>query len=123
MLYQYVNRAITTIENGEERLAQMQHLLRGRLAIGASDTVTKRFLLPVLQEFHRDFPALKIQIINGTSSMVLEALRGGTVDLAFATSPIDETEYDATPCLTTIISSSPRRTMAAISATPTACRS
>ena len=30
--------------------------------------------------------------------MVLEALRGGTVDLAFATSPIDETEYDATPC-------------------------
>ena len=98
MLYQYVNRAITTIENGEERLAQMQHLLRGRLAIGASDTVTKRFLLPVLQKFHRDFPALKIQIINGTSSMVLEALRGGTVDLAFATSPIDETEYDATPC-------------------------
>ena len=98
MLHQYVNRAITTIENGEERLAQMQHLLRGRPAIGASDTVTKRFLLPVLQEFHRDFPALKIQIVNGTSSMVLEALRGGTVDLAFATSPIDETEYDATPC-------------------------
>ncbi len=56
MLYQYVNRAITTIENGEERLAQMQHLLRGRLAIGASDTVTKRFLLPVLQEFHRTSP-------------------------------------------------------------------
>lgn len=98
MLYQYVSRAITTIENGEERLAQMQHLLRGRLAIGASDTVTKRFLLPVLQKFHRDFPALKIQIINGTSNMVLEALRGGSVDLAFATSPIDDTEYDATPC-------------------------
>lgn len=98
MLYQYVSRAISTIENGEERLAQMQNLLRGKLVIGASDTVTKRFLLPVLQKFHQDFPALKIQIVNGTSNMVLEYLRGGIVDLAFATSPIDDTEYDAIPC-------------------------
>ena len=98
MLYQYVNRAISTIENGEERLAQMQNLLRGTLVIGASDTVTKRFLIPVLQKFHEDFPALKIQIVNGTTSQVLEHLRGGTVDLAFATSPFEDTEYDSIPC-------------------------
>ena len=98
MLYQYVSRAISTIENGEECLAQMQNLLRGTLVIGASDTVTKRFLLPVLQKFHQDFPALKIQIINGTTSQVLEHLRGGRVDLAFATSPFDDTEYDSIRC-------------------------
>ena len=98
MLYEYVDRAISTIESGEERLAQMQNLLRGQLVIGASDTVTKRFLLPVLQKFHQDFPALKLRIINGTSNTVLDYLRGGSVDLAFATSPIDDSEYHVIRC-------------------------
>ena len=101
MLYQYVNRAITTIENGEERLAQMQHLLRGRLAIGASDTLTRRFLLPHLRRFHAAYPAVQLEIRNGTSQGVLDLLHAGKVDVAFASQAPDPSVFVSRRCFET----------------------
>lgn len=46
MLYQYVNRAITTIAKRRGAPGPDAAPAAGRLAIGASDTVTKRFCSP-----------------------------------------------------------------------------
>ena len=100
MLYEYVRTAMDLLETGEIKLSQTRELQMGELVIGASDTVTSQFLLPFLDGFHRDYPGVHIQIISGRSGKVLDLLRSGKVDIAFASTP-DDPSLEAVPCFST----------------------
>ena len=80
LLLDYVSHGLGLIQCGEEKLAQSRQLLTGELIIGASDTVTKTYLVSRLEAFHQNYPAIQIRILNGTSQMVLDYL--GTTTLA-----------------------------------------
>lgn len=101
MLYEYVRSAMGLLETGEEKLSQARELQMGQLVIGASDTVTSQFLLPYLDAFHRQYPAIHIQIISGRSHKVLGLLQSGKVDIAFSSTPSDIGSLDVFPCFTT----------------------
>ena len=101
MLYEYVRSAMGLLETGEEKLSQTRELQMGQLVIGASDTVTSQFLLPYLDGFHRDHPAIHIQIISGRSHKVLGLLRSGKVDIAFASTPQDASSLSTFRCFDT----------------------
>ena len=101
MLYEYVRSAMCLLDTGEEKLSQSRDLQMGHLTIGASDTVTSQFLLPYLDSFHKEHPAIHIQIISGRSHKVLGLLRSGKVDIAFASTPTDMTSLEAHPCFPT----------------------
>ena len=101
MLYEYVRSAMGLLEKGEAKLSQTRELQMGQLIIGASDTVTSQFLLPYLDSFHREHPAIHIQIISGRSHKVLGLLRSGKVDIAFASTPTDLTSLETYPCFPT----------------------
>ena len=100
-LLEYVTRALGLIQNGEEKLAQSRQLLTGELIIGASDTVTKTYLVSRLEAFHKAYPDIRIRILNGTSRMVLDYLRGGQVDIAFASEEQDAEVYCVRHCVDT----------------------
>lgn len=101
MLYEYVRNAMGLLETGEEKLSQSRDLQMGHLTIGASDTVTSQFLLPYLDRFHRQYPAIHIQIISGRSHKVLGLLQSGKVDIAFASTPQEGASLETFPCLAT----------------------
>ena len=101
MLYEYVRGAMGLLETGEEKLSQSRDLQMGHLTIGASDTVTSQFLLPYLDRFHRQYPAIHIQIISGRSHKVLGLLQSGKVDIAFASTPQEGASLETFPCLAT----------------------
>ena len=101
MLYEYVRSAMGLLETGEEKLSQTRDLQMGHLTIGASDTVTSQFLLPYLDRFHRQYPAIHIQIISGRSHKVLGLLQSGKVDIAFASTPQEGASLETFPCLAT----------------------
>ena len=101
MLYEYVRSAMGLLETGEEKLSQSRDLQMGHLTIGASDTVTSQFLLPYLDRFHRQYPAIHIQIISGRSHKVLGLLQSGKVDIAFASTPQEGASLETFPCLAT----------------------
>ena len=101
MLYEYVRSAMGLLETGEEKLSQTRELQMGKLIIGASDTVTSQFLLPDLDSFHKQHPAIHIQIVSGRSHKVLGLLRSGKVDIAFASTPSDTSSLDIYPCFNT----------------------
>ena len=100
LLYEYVRSAIGLLETGEAKLSQSRELQMGQLTIGASDTVTSQFLLPYLDSFHRQYPAIHIQIVSGRSHKVLGLLQSGKVDIAFASTP-GEGSFETVPCFAT----------------------
>ena len=100
LLYEYVRSAIGLLETGEAKLSQTRELQMGQLTIGASDTVTSQFLLPYLDSFHRQYPAIHIQIVSGRSHKVLGLLQSGKVDIAFASTP-GKGSFETVPCFAT----------------------
>ena len=101
LLLEYVSHALGLLQSGEEKIAASRQLLTGELIIGASDTVTKTYLLSRLEAFHKDYPDIRIRILNGTTSMVLDNLHAGQVDIAFASEAPDETVYSVRHCVDT----------------------
>lgn len=101
MLLDYVSKALGLIESGEEKLSQVQNLQSGTLSIGASDTITKTYLLRKLEAFHKKYPGIQIRIVNGTSKMCLDHLHAGTVDIAFASEKPEGGGYDIRHCMDT----------------------
>ena len=101
LLLEYVSHALGLLQSGEEKIAASRQLLTGELIIGASDTVTKTYLRSRLEAFHKDYPDIRIRILNGTTSMVLDYLHAGQVDIAFASEAPDETVYSVRHCVDT----------------------
>ena len=101
ILLDYVTKALGLIESGEQKLSQVQSLQTGTLTIGASDTITKTYLLRRLEAFHKEYPGIQIRIVNGTSKMCLDHLHAGTVDIAFASERPGSDSYDIRHCMDT----------------------
>ena len=101
LLLEYVSHALGLLQSGEAKIAASRQLLTGELIIGASDTVTKTYLLSRLEAFHKDYPDIRIRILNGTTSMVLDYLHAGQADIAFASEAPDEPVYSVRHCVDT----------------------
>ena len=59
----------------------MINLETGSIKIGVSATLTREFLLPYLEKFHRLYPKIDIQIITNISSELFPKLRNGLIDI------------------------------------------
>lgn len=98
ILFSKVESAITSIEQAESQLERLRHLESGELKIAASDTITSRFLLKYLEEFHTAYPEIKIEMANSYSSQMLSLVKEGKADLAFVNMPLTDDEIVIEPC-------------------------
>ncbi len=101
LLYDYVKSGLSLIDSGEQKIAQSRAVQMGELSIGASDTITSCFLLSFLKKFHREYPGIKLRVLNGTGSEVLKYLRDGHADIAFTSSQPDSAGLNIRPCFNT----------------------
>ncbi len=88
ILYGYIYSAINLISAGENRITKMNELSAGELRIGAGDTVSKWYLLPVIERFHELYPDVSLRITNRTSEETIELLRDGRLDVGFVNMPL-----------------------------------
>jgi len=91
VIYKYIEQAYNFICSAETRFAEMQHLASGNIRIGASDTICRHHLAPYLEEFHRQYPEIRIQVTNRTTRETIALLKSGKVDLGIINLPTQET--------------------------------
>lgn len=84
-------KGLDAINNAEDIFLELKNLEYGKIKIGASTTVTKYFLMPYLEKFHRLYPNIDIQIINNLTKELVSDLKNGNVDILVLNLP---TEYD-----------------------------
>lgn len=80
--YEYIKQAIECIHNAENKFTDLINLESGCIKIGISTTLTKEFLLPYIEKFHKLYPRIDIQINTNIASELLYKLRNGLVDFA-----------------------------------------
>lgn len=79
--YNYISRAMEYIYNAENKFADLINLNIGTIKIGISTTLTKEFLIPYLEKFHKKYPKIDIQIVTNVSSELIPKLKNGLIDI------------------------------------------
>ena len=100
ILYEYINSAMNLIGTGEKKLKETKGMMIGELKIGVGDTISRYFLMPYLEMFHRKYPNIKLKIINRTTLELCDMLKSGEIDIAICNLPIDDSAIESKPCLT-----------------------
>lgn len=98
MLFQKVESALQSIEQGEMLLARLNQLDSGSLIIAAGDTITGQYLLPYLERFHATYPGIRIEMANSYSYDMIQRVKEGQAELAFVNLPVNDTELNIVPC-------------------------
>lgn len=92
MFYEYVKGALELISNAENEFTSFKSLSKGEIKIGCSTTLTKLLLLEPIEEFHRDYSNININITNElTSNLILDLQKGKLDFVIFNESNLKET--------------------------------
>ena len=79
---------LSRLEQARDDIAALKQVLRGRLAIGTSDTNCTYILPSLLAEFHARYPALELDIRNRMSPEVGNLVLNDEVEFGLATLPV-----------------------------------
>lgn len=80
MFYEYVKGALELIANAENEFTSFKDLSKGEIKVGCSTTLTKLILMDTLENFHKDYPNININIVNGLTSNLINDLKLGKLD-------------------------------------------
>lgn len=87
ILLKHIEPAMNLIKKGENQLLEANTLSGGQLRIGASDTICRYYLVPFLEQFHKQYPKIHIKVTNQTSIECVKLLDNGQVDLVLTNYP------------------------------------
>ncbi len=88
-LYRRVKIAYQQIRQAEIELQDDMGLEKGIVNIGISE-IAMYGLMPVLREFHNDYPNVRIRLYNDNTPNTMSSLKEGIVDFALVTTPYAE---------------------------------
>lgn len=86
-LYAHVSLAMQQLQSGEEMILRHSTLQGGVVSIGTSEIALHRVLLPVLEQFRREYPGIRLRIFNSNSQQAVSALKENRVDFSLLTLP------------------------------------
>lgn len=87
IFYEQIKQAMEIIDSAEQKLMEMINLDYGYLNIGASNTITKKYLLPYINEFHKKYPNIKITIYTNPTFELIQKMRNGLIDFVILNMP------------------------------------
>ncbi len=79
-LYAYVEQAVTLLKLGEERLTSAKRGGQLSVSVGASDTMSKYVLIPLLEAYLALHPDVQVRISNRSRNENMQLLREGKLD-------------------------------------------
>ncbi|WP_047985869.1 LysR family transcriptional regulator [Ornithinibacillus californiensis] len=98
LLHEHVQSALGMIQVAEDKLTEFKTLQTGQLRIGVGDTISRYFLLPYLELFHEKFPGVKLNILNRTTSEIINLIKSGKADVGICNLPVKDEQLEVIPC-------------------------
>ena len=74
LLYHYVKPGVEELLEGGKMLERMLNMDVGEVRIGASDMTLQFYLLPYLEQFHREYPKIKVNVTNAPTPETIKSL-------------------------------------------------
>lgn len=87
VLFHYISSAFETLRQAEEELQKRTALGIGHLKIGVSTTLCRHMLLPLLKDFIKQHPHIKITIDCQSTNKTLSLLEQEKIDIGLVAKP------------------------------------
>ena len=97
VLYRYLKRVESTLEEAEAELGDLRRVKKGRLVLSTSDTTACYHLPPILQGFREIYPEVDILVRNAPSPRTRQMVLNNEVDLGIVTLDRDTGELTSVP--------------------------
>ena len=94
LFYDYVEKAMFELSKGEELLKKLLQREKGKIALSVSTTLFKHFLIPKLQSFIKEYPAIEVNVASKTTFESLKLLDDEKIDLCIISRPYDCSKYN-----------------------------
>ena len=91
----HAERALASIDSGVAEVSELSGEPRGEVRLGALPTVVAYVLPPVVAAFHKSYPAVKLIVHEGFTSILEAKVARGELDLALVGYPPKSEELSA----------------------------
>lgn len=82
-----VKQALTLLEESEKEISQYKAMNIGTIRIGISTTLTRKYLLECLKNFHALYPNVVIDIYTDPTKDLIKKLKNGAIDIIISKFP------------------------------------
>ena len=97
VVYERAKRLALGVQELREAVSDLVEHDRGRVAIGAVTTVGVGILPPILTEFARRYPAVRVTVKAGRTADTLEKVLQGEIDMAITPTPVSHPRLKSIP--------------------------
>ena len=88
-LYQHVSVAYQHLHAAEAELAMERSMESGSITISASEIALHLLLLPILGRFHKQYPGVRLRLLNHSTPEAVDAVKSGKIDFAVVSTPVE----------------------------------
>ncbi|HEV8469437.1 MAG TPA: LysR family transcriptional regulator [Candidatus Limnocylindria bacterium] len=99
VLLPWARRVLADVDGAALEVRELADLRRGRLAVGATPSLTTTLLPPALARFHAAFPGVDLVLHEAGSRDLVRELEQGALDVALVILPLRHEVLETTPLL------------------------
>ena len=99
VLLPWARRVLADVDGASLEVRELADLRRGRLAVGATPSLTITLLPPALAKFHAAFPGIHLVLHEAGSRDLVQELEQGVLDIALVILPLRHEVLETTPLL------------------------
>ena len=90
ILFNHAQRVFNEIEHARNAIDELQKLIRGRLTIGCSDTVSSYLLPDIISGYIEKYPDIEITLQNRPSPHIVAMVLDRVADVGLVTLPVND---------------------------------
>src|SRR5438034_774827 len=102
-LLPWARRVLADVDGATGEVRELADLRRGRLAVGATPSLTITLLPPALAKFHSAFPGIELVLHEAGSRDLVAELEQGALDVALVIMPVRHETLETSPLLREVL--------------------
>lgn len=96
LIFKQVEEALSLLDDAESKLLELKTTATGTIRIGATDAIFSHILADKIVAYNAKYPAVKFELLTGTTPETLEQLKEGKCDVGFINLPVDDKDVNFT---------------------------
>ena len=96
LIYKQVEEALALLDAAENKLIELKTTAAGTIRIGATDSIFSNILADKIVAFNEKYPAVRFELITGTTPETLTQLKENRCDIGFINLPIEDKDVNFT---------------------------
>ncbi|MDE7379559.1 MAG: LysR family transcriptional regulator [Clostridia bacterium] len=96
LIFKQVEDALKLLDEAESKLLELKTTATGTVKIGATDAIFSHLLADKIVKYNAKYPAVKIELLTGTTPETLEQLKENKCDVGFINLPIEDKDVNFT---------------------------